>query len=312
MWQSLSVSQIHWKDKKWALYKQNRSGQSVAMEDRCEQCWQTWQCGFSWLSWEELCKEFASSTSPYVPTIQAVMEKVAKGAVPTTGPAVLHSREVIVEVAKQMQVATEGDLRKRLGLARVPRTLLKTLPSLELPGESGAMETHYAFLPEEGSFKTCTIKQVLSCVMENEMMEQGKEYWDGQGEKIFLHQVAAQGKASGIASILRDPHRAQSFDEWRAARVDLAKDSVDPKPKDPVIEIDQDDDEQAEHDESKKSQESMLQGVAAQMTLQRSGSACSFENLSTPLSKTDKKHLGAGTGSSKGSVKEAGSVKAQA
>ena len=304
------VSQSLLQDKKWALYKQSK-GQSLAMEDRCEQCWRTWQAGFSWLTWDELCKEYGNSTSPYLPTIEAVMEKVCNGTLPNSGPSVFQSREVTIEITKQMLVATEADLRKRLALSRVPRSLLQSLPSLELPGESGVIETHYAFLPDDGSFKTCTMKQVMSCTMESEMMEQGKEYWDGQGEKTFLHHVQVQGKASGISSLLRDPHRATTFAEWRSAKFDATKDARETQTSENVIEIDQDEDE-AEHgdDDSKPAVSQTLQGVAAEMTLQRAGSAVSLDNVSTPLSKTNKQHLGTGTGSSKGSVKDSASVKA--
>ena len=177
---------------------------------------------FGWVSYPQ--KNLVSS-SPYVATIEAVMARVCSGTLPSTGPSVFQSKEIMIEVSQQMQVATEADLRKRLGLSRVPRTLLKTLPSLELPGETGATETHYAFLGEEGAFKNCTMKQVLTCALETETLEQGKEYWDGQGEKTWLHSVGVQGKASGIASLLRDPHRVLTFQEWKATKCDSAKES---------------------------------------------------------------------------------------
>ena len=73
--------------------------------------------------------------------------------------------------------------------------------------------------------------------------------------------------------------------------------------------IDQEEERNDAHDENetKAAAVETLQGVAAEMTLQRAGSV---EQLSTPKSKNEAKQMGAGTGSSKGSVKDGASVKA--
>ena len=156
---SVSYSVFCLQEVTWALYK-GKPPDRVALEDRCAVCFTSWQRAFSYQTWEEFLDAYKSKKGNITEIVGQVREKVAKDAqvAGDKGPSVMEIRSIQLEISKSMLIANEKELRQKTGQPRLPKSLLRGLPCLEIPKENGdGSETVYVFKKPNAEFREATV-----------------------------------------------------------------------------------------------------------------------------------------------------------
>ena len=232
----------------------------MAIDDKCEQCYKTWRQGFGWMGWQQLTQEFHSSGSTLRPYIEMVMKKVEQNLSAEQGPGVVAGQLVEVEVSRLFQVANEQEIKSKTKQNRLPKSLLRSLPSLELPCENGdGKETCYVFKHPRAELRECRMTVKLQCAMENEELAKNGVLYPEQAEHHFAHAVGQHVSQMGMGSVLGKESSLTTFAEWSMAKFEMKK------PAEPATlgEEHAGNVTEAEDDDDDDSGAEQLQGIAA-------------------------------------------------
>eukprot|EP00971_Amphidinium_carterae_P351859 6492309-Amphidinium_carterae.3 len=203
------------KDVKWALMKRGRTPDDdpVALEDKCELCFRTWQGGFSWLTWEQLLQETGKDDSVIANGWQVARERFKRDEGPMQGPGVFEMKGYQLELSKTFQVCTEKDLKKETGKQRLAEHVLKGLTPVLLPTQDGDMEQHYVFAHPQGQMKELKVKVLMECKLSSTALATDGQWWQGQAKNMFQETIKKQGGDSGIVHLLPQKTGAKEEEE---------------------------------------------------------------------------------------------------
>eukprot|EP00971_Amphidinium_carterae_P253998 5042376-Amphidinium_carterae.1 len=168
---------------------------------------------------KSISEEEAEPLDPVGPLkshIQQARGQLSGGEQPMVGPGVFESTEVHVEIAQHFKAASIATLRKATHQDRTQKTLLSTLPVLNLPDDSNMAETepYYIFRADtDADFKDVTVRVLLKTSLEKTHLKPDNQMWSKQSMSTYQHMLDKKAEEVGIGSLFQK-HKLQSFQEW--------------------------------------------------------------------------------------------------
>ena len=170
----------------WALYAMAEDGQKIPQEGQCQDCYELWTKGFSYLTWACLCKTHDDSLEFATVVAKARAVKHGQAKLECRPQEVVSSQRVILQVERSLQVVSEKELRKLTKLPRIGKTVLKGVPVLEIPEKDGGeAEKVYAFLDEDCPLRKAKIIVQSSSALDSFIMPKSTMMYENQGPPIF-------------------------------------------------------------------------------------------------------------------------------
>eukprot|EP00971_Amphidinium_carterae_P174031 3449492-Amphidinium_carterae.2 len=214
----------------WALYAADGSSKKP-LGDSCGPCYETLTWFFPWKTWEGVVEDYEKDKS-FATIFNNAKAYREEAPLPVKDKVVEGNVSVELEIQRHFSVASENDLRRSTGLARVPARTLKFLPMLTVPKEDGkGMESVYAF-SEEGD-ETQFRKGVLTVRMGTELhrthlpagffvdQDHTQDYIDYAKEKM--------NEFTGLKQLLDKQAYMPSYKTWRSKKLSDCTETV-PEP----------------------------------------------------------------------------------
>lgn len=196
-----------------------------AMGPACFECGTIHEEFFNHLGWEAFCE---ACQGPLLTSFEEA-KLVNAGAEPTcTDISVNSACEVFVEVRSPVQILNEQELKKALGVTRLPQHL-KSVPTLNLPkaapGESQDDTTEdekvYCFLDPQQSYRTACITQRFGCTMTTSRLP--RQMWEGQASAQLSTLVAADEEKYQTDMVLGKKKDLKLLSDFVDERVNKSK-----------------------------------------------------------------------------------------
>ena len=130
-----------------------------------------------------------------------VAEKRAN--LPFKQAAVAYSQQYCLEVRRSLVVMNAAELKKALRLKRIPKSVTKSLTTLELPCEyrPGETETVYVFKDPTHPGRELLAKQSLSQGLSESHLEEKGHLWQNQALRVFESSTSTKMSATGSAML---------------------------------------------------------------------------------------------------------------
>eukprot|EP00971_Amphidinium_carterae_P348922 6490745-Amphidinium_carterae.3 len=215
MWPSSCL--CPWQEKTWALFVEEEQGKKPA-GDQCELCYTLWQRAFQFVSWECLCKQQKENAD-----FAAIIEK-GRSALQHEGQGCLPLPETVsteqahaVQVQRSYLCLTERDIRRVVGASRLPKAILKGLPTISIPSEDGkAEELGFLFEDPEAPFRKAILSVELKAHCNKVVMDPKNCLWDGQGKKYTAMAFGQLGNESLGSLVAREQGGHLSVCSWES------------------------------------------------------------------------------------------------
>eukprot|EP00971_Amphidinium_carterae_P294044 5838260-Amphidinium_carterae.2 len=189
----------------WALYAQEGQ-KTVPTGSKCEKCYKFHATCFKVTCWPVFVDEYWKNES-FQRIVNDAKAKYEQGS-GDGRETVASETSVTLEVERCFVLATERDLRKMSGLARIPKSMTKGVPQLVLPADktqkSGDDETeiHYVFADAENPLKRARVKSSLETSLIKSQLLPTEVYRDGQAREYMQHYQQAQHQDCGLEDLL--------------------------------------------------------------------------------------------------------------
>ena len=187
-------------DVTWALRQKVRDSEKP-VGDQCFKCWDQWQRAFAHLTWPRLCESLKTDESVMSSWRQA---QETKNGVTRTWPSteVSENTRFVIEVEKSFKVLTDRELKKALGVQRLTKEMVKTIPCITVPTPSGTPETLWAFKDESSPWRRASVKMVVEDAQSVQQMSASNHLWEGQGDQMMKHVTEALSNKAAITELL--------------------------------------------------------------------------------------------------------------
>ena len=216
-------------EKSWALYTRPEStaassGSSVgqAVDNKCEDCYQTWSCGFKYLSWPEYADKFEKDAAFRDLAAKALSCKKGQMPQPTPASTVETTARFKIQIEKEYAIVTEKEMKKAAGLTRLPKLPLKTIPTLQVPvADNKSSETLYVFAHPDPA-KQQRVAKVLVELEGSESVQHlpaTENMWLGQAERYMESALEQQQIENGLSDLVKEKHRLVDFASFLSTKL---------------------------------------------------------------------------------------------
>eukprot|EP00971_Amphidinium_carterae_P039975 784829-Amphidinium_carterae.1 len=131
------------------------------------------------------------------------------------GQAVESDVSVSFEVSKAFLVGNMSEVKKKLGVERVPARVLKFIPTMQLPNEQGETETVYVFAKEEEEgLRSAKLTLKLNTHHVRTHLGSAEFLDNAHTEEIMTHALSADGQKSGLTNLMNKLPWLQTFSAW--------------------------------------------------------------------------------------------------
>lgn len=183
----------------------------VAVGNRCFDCGDLHSRAFGHLSWEGFCEH--GDDELVVENVKQAEE--SKNGHPKSFPtsAVMFGHGIALELRSSALVLNEAELKKKLGLSRLPKNL-KSIPTVSLPKVAGdelkqaqgriEYETFYCFKDPSMPFRTASVIQAIGAQMQEPKLNE--QLWERQAESV-MQQSATSTLTTTEGNKIIESHR---------------------------------------------------------------------------------------------------------
>eukprot|EP00971_Amphidinium_carterae_P349519 6491057-Amphidinium_carterae.1 len=211
---SLSLEQVL----KWALYSKDKNTDlPVPMESKCEGCWKAWSQCFHHLEWQDFCQRYKGQRT-FEELVLEVKSKLDRHVEPVAGPSVTHITSFSLEASRDFLLASERELKNLLGQSRLNKWQMAGVPSIELPGESGAKETCYVFRdPSQSGLRQFKVKCHMDVSTAATKMHSNSSMFPEHSELVF-QDIVQQGTSTLSQLFTMKEDQLLTHDSWFQTR----------------------------------------------------------------------------------------------
>eukprot|EP00971_Amphidinium_carterae_P085901 1699397-Amphidinium_carterae.2 len=248
-------------DVTWALYQESKAMKAgkQACGDQCEDCYHLWSTNFAHMSWGEMIekadrdKDFKTQVNTAKAIKQGKQNKTFQES------EVKGNIMMGVEIETPFLVASERDMRRMTGMARIPRMALKGIPSVtvlaHLPGgEEKGEEVLYCFKSEESVLRRATVKIFMGQNMISTRLSTQDCLTPESGTNMHTHALTSLSTESGFLDVVKSQGSLLDFQGFLDNRLFKKKDGDDD---------DDDDNDKGNEGEGDHEEQTTLVGAAA-------------------------------------------------
>eukprot|EP00971_Amphidinium_carterae_P062381 1234550-Amphidinium_carterae.2 len=135
------------------------------------------------------------------------------------GQAVKSEVCVEFEVSKPFLVGNIGEVKKKLGVERVPAKSLKFVPTMQLPNEQGVTETVYVFGKEsDEGLRTANMKVRVNTHLVKTHLSSSDFLEHAHTQELMNHALSGSNEKSGLTNLVNKVPWLQTFSAWEEKR----------------------------------------------------------------------------------------------
>ena len=114
-------------------------------------------------------------------------------------------KSVSLKVERSWIILSDKEVRRQLGVARLTKASMKSVPQMVVPCEDGSpgSEQVYVFKDPQSQFRRATLQVVWGTQHEEKEMKDVDTMWPGQGLHLQGHTFQKQAETSGVLSLLQ-------------------------------------------------------------------------------------------------------------
>eukprot|EP00971_Amphidinium_carterae_P071883 1421752-Amphidinium_carterae.3 len=203
------------KEATWALYAEEH-GVQRAEGDACEACYKLHKRAFQFLSWTSFCKE-ASDNAEFgkiVSSARKVAEDTDGVPKPSQESVNTHTSHGI-QIQRSYLCVTERDMRRIVGAARLPKSVLKGLVSITVPTEdSKSEEVAYLFQDPESPFRKAVVTVDMRSTCSSPELHGEDCLFEGQGKRYSAMAFSKLGNESVAALVAKEKAGHLTIGAW--------------------------------------------------------------------------------------------------
>ena len=169
-----------------------------------------WRQSFQHLDWEALCAGLKKDVVLKKSFKQAQETIASPSSKSWHGSDVSTETRHVLEVARHFLCLSEKELRKQVPSSKeskLPKSVLATLPSIQLPGPDGEIEEVFLFKHPQFPFRTATLRSSASQAMSTGVMSASNHNYEQQALDVFKHTQSQCIDEQGVRSLCqKEPH----------------------------------------------------------------------------------------------------------
>ena len=206
------------KDAAWALTKITKlaGGREIEKKvgSKCDACFRC-SMAFPMLEWDALCERYHGDKA-FKDEFDAAAKVLAGAPKEFHGSIVQGGVEHAIDLTQKFTLLTERQLANLSQRTRLPKSIVRNVPSVELPSElGGRWEKYYVFRGKTQGYRIMTVRQTLATTMSSVSLDPHGQIRPRQANEFLERELLKQHEVSRLREVIeKSPDTFRTLEEF--------------------------------------------------------------------------------------------------